>query len=516
MIRPALATALLAVVSFFWFPGHTILQSDTQIYIPILERLADPSLFANDIMASRPHVRFTLYDEAAIVLRKLTGAGFEPVLMAQQFVYRALGIFGLYLLASAAGLSLARALAVAAIVSLGAFVNGPQVLTVEHEPVPRGFSFSFLLLSLGCAAQGWWKRAGVAAGIAWAWHPPTAMAYCGLLAGVLLWRRSWRALAWMGAAPLMVFLTLLGHPPTPDRLPLFGRLEPEIEALQRMRASYNWIGTWWPQWWTHYALLFAVAAAALARIWRSLEPEMRILLGGMLGTAVLAGPVSALLLDRWKLTLMAQVQPGRYMLYFAFLAALLGAIAAFRAMRYPEAAAFLLVPFALPLEPRLTDISGVRLALATGLALAAPLPRLALPVAALSFLLIPTVGGVRNYPALHTAELNDLARWARSATHKDAVFQFADIRRGLEAGVFRARALRAVYADWKAGGQVNFQHEFGKEWANRWRVVERVKPLGKYRELGIDYVVYTAGKQPAGTTPVFQNARWVVIATGAG
>ena len=59
---------------FFVFPGHTILQADTQIYIPILEHIADPTLLTNDIMAVRPHVSFTLYDEAALILRACHGA----------------------------------------------------------------------------------------------------------------------------------------------------------------------------------------------------------------------------------------------------------------------------------------------------------------------------------------------------------------------------------------------------------------------------------------------------------
>ena len=60
----ALAVLTLTSLSFFLFPGHTILQADTQIYIPILDHMADPSLFTNDMMATRPHVAFTLYDEA--------------------------------------------------------------------------------------------------------------------------------------------------------------------------------------------------------------------------------------------------------------------------------------------------------------------------------------------------------------------------------------------------------------------------------------------------------------------
>ena len=91
------AVPVLALITFFYFPGHTILQSDTQIYLPILEHFWDPSVLARDIVAINPHVAFTIYDEVAIALRKVTGVGFEGVLMGQQFVYRALGILGLLL-----------------------------------------------------------------------------------------------------------------------------------------------------------------------------------------------------------------------------------------------------------------------------------------------------------------------------------------------------------------------------------------------------------------------------------
>jgi hypothetical protein len=56
----AIAVLCVTVLSFFVFPGHTILQSDTQIYIPILEHIADPSVLARDIMAVRPHLAYTL------------------------------------------------------------------------------------------------------------------------------------------------------------------------------------------------------------------------------------------------------------------------------------------------------------------------------------------------------------------------------------------------------------------------------------------------------------------------
>src|SRR5215831_9662005 len=108
----------LALLTFFQFPGHTWLQQDTQIFTPILEHLEDPSLLRNDLVAQHPHVAFTLYDEAARGLSRATGIGFRTVLQAQQIATRALGIWGLFLMAEALGLALAPALAVAAIASL--------------------------------------------------------------------------------------------------------------------------------------------------------------------------------------------------------------------------------------------------------------------------------------------------------------------------------------------------------------------------------------------------------------
>src|ERR1019366_922580 len=103
----ALAAGILAIAALTWvrFPGHTWLQQDTQIYVPILEHLRDPAVLRRDMLVERPHVSFTLYDETARSLARVTGLGFREVLEGEQIVTRALGIWGLYLMAAALGLS---------------------------------------------------------------------------------------------------------------------------------------------------------------------------------------------------------------------------------------------------------------------------------------------------------------------------------------------------------------------------------------------------------------------------
>ena len=49
----SLALVFCTWLGFRWFPGHTYLQSDTQIYLPMLERLDQPGYLARDFVATR-------------------------------------------------------------------------------------------------------------------------------------------------------------------------------------------------------------------------------------------------------------------------------------------------------------------------------------------------------------------------------------------------------------------------------------------------------------------------------
>jgi hypothetical protein len=152
-------------------------------------------------------------------------------------------------------------------------------------------------------------------------------------------------------------------------------------------------------------------------------------------------------------------------------------------------------------------------------------PRTAWPAIALAaaapFFCIPHLGHVQNYPALRHPELDELASWARANTDKDAVFLFPDAGRALYPGIFRADALRAVYVDWKGGGQINFLREFTGVWWQRWQAtMARPYPPGEidpYADLGIDYAVLQAAGPTLNRQPVYWNARYRVyrIATSA-
>jgi hypothetical protein len=479
-----LAIAALALLTFFQFPGHTWLQQDTQIYAPVLEHQRDPSVLRNDILVKQSLTAYTLYDEAALALRGLTGLGFREVLAFEQLLARALGIWGLCLMAEALGLSMGPALLVAAICSLGATIAGPAVLSIEYEPTPRAFAVPLLICAVGLAAHRRYLGAGIAAACALVYHAPTMLSF-------------------LGFAPLLA-------------APFFPHLTPLQEQIQRIRAPYVWISTWPAAVIVHHLILFAILLMAFARIRREIPLGLRILVLGLGILGVASMPISWLLLEHWRWALVPQLQPMRALLFVALLVQFLTAVAGVKARRPFEAVAWFALAYLVPLQP----LAWNRLVLAVALAALTALavwrtPRFAPMAAVLAFFAIPTLGGVVNYPHLHTPELAQLSAWARASTPQDAIFLFPDAARGLDPGIFRTEALRAVYVDWKGGGQANYLQGFGDEWWSRWQqtMARRFTPadLPRYEALGIGYVVLQVRNrllQPA----VFENANYVAYA----
>jgi hypothetical protein len=192
------------------------------------------------------------------------------------------------------------------------------------------------------------------------------------------------------------------------------------------------------------------------------------------------------------------------------------AVAAVKARRWPERAAWFGLALLLTVQPVLTEPwTWKPVTVVAGTAAVSAVSPIAVFAA---FLAIPTIGGVVNYPKVHTPELAQLSAWARTSTSPDAVFHFADAGRGLAPGVFRAEALRAVYVDWKGGGQVNYLGEFGVQWWFRWQQTSANRfdraAIPKYDGLGIHYIVVTPKNrlpQPA----AFENSAYAAYRIGS-
>jgi hypothetical protein len=533
------AAGILALTALTWFefPGHTWLQQDTQIYVAILEHLRDPSVLRRDLLATRPHVSFTLYDETARGFARLTGLGFREVLEGQQFVTRALGIWGLFLMAGALGLSAPASLLVAGIVSLGATIAGPAVLSFEIEPDPRGFAVPLLFLAIGLAAHKRYFAAGTAASVAFLMHPPTVVPFWAVY--VLLFAALWgRRLRLQGVSrPLAAFiplslacilLAISAHfqQGASERQVFFSRISPAVENLQRLRAPYSWISEWWRDGLPYYCVLYAVSVLAYTRLRKTATRNLRLFLIGLPLLGILSVPFSYVFLEKLNWVLLPQLQPMRALLFLVVVvqfSAAAAAILAANSRRYVEAFAWFVLAYLIPQGADANLYAAVLLAAGASLAAWAgackfrwSAPAL-LSVAMAGFLLLPILGGVTPHPRLHTPDLAQLSVWARASTPVDAVFLFADAGKQLQPGIFRSEALRAVYVDWKGGGQINYLPDLGVEWWKRWQqtMAAPFDPRGfaRYRPLGIDYIVLTPRNRLPGRAPVFENAAYLVYAS---
>lgn len=521
----AAAIGALSLLSFFQFPGHTWLQQDTQIYAAIMEHERDPRVLANDILVAESHVAFTLYDEIALAARRLTGLGFRELLASQQLLARALGIWGIYLLA----LSLLEgqagyALLAAAIVTLGATISGPAVLSFEYEPSPRAIAYPLVMCGLGLAAAGRARAAAIAGAIGLIYHPPSALPFCAILGWLALRRRDFRSLVPMVAG--LVLVALSASLQSPGAAAGFWRtLTPTDERLMRMRAGYNWISMWGPTLILHWILVFAVACGAWLRLRRPAAGGVLVALGAL---GILTMPISWLLLEKAGWAFIPELQPMRNLVWTALAAQLLAAIAGVRAVlqnRMLESLAWMAAAYALPVQnvvtqnwpwPHVPIVGGLAALSAATIWLAARRGwRWAPAIAATAaFFVIPGWGHVVNYPSLHTPELAELEGWARANTTRDAVFAFPDAGTEVYPGIFRAEALRAVYVDWKGGGQINFLPHFATQWWFRWQQIMGLPvDLAKYDVLGIRYVVLHSPDRLS-EPPIYENGRFVVYRTG--
>jgi hypothetical protein len=485
-------------------------------------------------MVTRPHVDYTIYDETAEFLTRATGLDLETVFAAQQLLFRALGAAGVLLIALRLGFGFAPAWWIAATVSLGATILGPTVLTVEYEPIPRGFAIALIVLATGLAAHERYLWAGIAASVAFLFHAPATLPFwMAAVVLVALQRRAWALLAPL--LPALAILLALAHfqPPGAEGGPLFHRLEPAREAILRARGAYVFVSTW-PAWqFLDYAIEAAIVMLAAWRARKTLPAPIGAFLWIAPAFGLLTIPLSWALLDWQHWAFVPIWQPARSALFVTLALQMVAAAAGVRAAmerRWLPALAWLALTFAVIVKhaaagppPHLAP-----LALAPGLALvamaAAAAPTryrsAALVLAGLvPFLAIARSGLVENYQPLPRAAIDSLAAWARAATPQDAVFLFPVARKDVSPGVFRVRAERALYVDWKGGGQVNYLPDFALEWWKRWEETRegrwnvKTADLRRIAGMGVDYVVVPADRPIPGVQPIFTNERFLAYGT---
>jgi hypothetical protein len=612
-----LGSVLFSATCFsFWIsPGTTFCEEDTQIYLPILQQMLDPSVLRHDLITQYPHTQFTLYDELIVFVTRHSGLDLRAVMRSLHFVFRFFFVLGFFLISKGIRLSDGIAVAVASLMLLGGSVPGPAINIVELEPIPRMMAFSMVVMAMGLLSLRHLYSGTFFACLGYWLHPTTTLPFWGgwlwvILTGHLRMGNKQRLLlATLPTGAMGVLVYAASRSPSEPSRYFWSLLDPKWEGLLWLRTPYDFVSGW-----TGFQMTLLAGLALILGLayWRS-----RHIIGGVLKrliwpTTLFAGAMllcSWLFLDCLKMAIMAQVQPARAVLFPVVWVLLLSWVSAvhgslskenwaegilwvmsalafvvdqylllwlwpvlglesikgillegshFRRRKFWLRASCFIVQglavfWALKSKPfgfnGLSPKSLTELAILLGLALflfvflrwfkqkkmtpdaeesvtrlstelhtlrnstgsRVNVPLLAYVLAV--FLLVPAY--LRNpwHPA-DPANVYELADWANRNTPVDSVFLFPDAGRSKVSGYFRYRSQRAIYVDWKGGGQVNFSRRFAREWWHRWQTsMSESQPLGSgYRLTGlpVDFVVTKAQNRLLELPLVYQTASFNV------
>jgi hypothetical protein len=533
-----LGLAILAVVYIEYeiYPGHSFLQGETQIYVPVLERLDSPGFLVRDLVATHPQVTYTIYDEATLFLHKATGLSLERSLEWQQFLFRVAAATGIYMLVLSTRVNRLLALTLTSIVCLGALLPGPAAAFPDREPVPREFAFGLVLLAAGWLVTEKPLLSGLSGGLALAYCPSIASVFWVPVALGYVFDRRLRPLFRPSLTVLLVFILLLANlaqlqPGIAEAQPFFRPISRSWEAVQKRTAGTAWVSLWAGQQIWHYLAIWVCGLWATARIWTKLNLQTRYFLLILPLLGVLSVPASWLFLEGLRWPIAAQVQPARALLYTVSFSAVTCAIAglwAVQELRLREAASWFFLLFANTLSEGVLNvlrITGLRHLLefcaagllACGLAFLihqflqhkSPLIFVAPLVAVLCSFLMNGVGSAGT-----TESIAEVAAWAESSTWGSSMFLFPDAQRALYPGVFRARSRRALYVDWGGRGVSTIFESFATEWWKRWGQTMagsfRAGKLQDMLEYPIDYYVLKRANMLRTVRPVFATREYLV------
>jgi len=207
-----------------------------------------------DLIAEHPHVAFTLYDETAIALRRITAWIFATCCNPSN-LFSGPGNLG----------RLPDRYRAGALQSGGASRHGGVLARCDHHGSRRCSSSNTSryprvcrtahFLAIGLIAHERYLSAGVAGSwhscfIRRQWRPSGGLLRAGAPAGetigdALSADRAWGA---RGGGSRTVHCARY-QASSGETQAFFTRLDTHLEELQRMRASYNWISLWWQSGW---------------------------------------------------------------------------------------------------------------------------------------------------------------------------------------------------------------------------------------------------------------------------
>jgi hypothetical protein len=470
MRRILLIGAALAAITWFQFdiyPGHSYLRGATQLYVPMLQRLATPGYLSRDLVATHPDFTYTIYDEVTLFLHDAGKLSFQSALEQQQIVFRFLGLFGLFLICRASHLKDSHALALSAAVNLGSWLAGPQVGFPGLEPTSGAFAFALVLLAVGCLSGNKPVLAGLAGGMALMYDILIAAPFWIVVILSVIFAPNQRKLLRPALTSLLVFVLLLGNlaqlqPGVGQPVPFLTKIPPDVWSILRFRTPFVWPSEWGRVQIFIYVAILVVAIWAATTLAGQLKGTVRWFVFGLPFLGFLSLGATMILLDRFRWSLMPNVQPARLLLFMVCFTALLSGMAAIRFM------------------DRRAWLEGLLWCVATGCVLY--VPRVS-PIA----LNAETPLGTKP------SSLRELANWAEANTWGSSLFLFPDAGQVSYPSVFRALSRRGLWVDWDSGLIGDSSDAAARIWWDRWNETMHrgfsVQRMQRALALPVDYWV---------------------------
>lgn len=486
---------LLCLVAVTWFefqvyPGHSYLQGETQLLVPMLERLDTPGFLSRDLVASNPTFAYTIYDEITLALHAAAHLTFEQALLRQQLFFRFTALLGVFLLARALKVAPFASVIISGAVNAITRLAAPEAFVTNPEATPTAFAFSLVLLAAGFLVHGRPLLASLAAGAALLYDPETALAFWVMMIVAAIADRSLRKHLRPAWPVLLIFALILGNlvqlqAGLGSSLEVTGRFSEEMARLTQVRTPWVWVSTWFKQQIWSYLFLLVAAAWAFARISKHATRITNWVIIGLAFSGFASVGAAAILLAAHSQVALA-MPPSRNLAYTVAMSVLVCGSASFHAAqsaRWRESVPWGVLLVAPVLNSQVLD------------------------------LLHPKFDGIAR--AHHSsADLLALADWAEQSTWGSSMFQFPDLSKQNHPGVFRALSRRSLWADWNSGLMAAYSDQAGQEWWSRWQsTMNGQYSTGRLQQmlpLHIDYYVLQRRHELANIKPAYANSQYVV------
>lgn len=438
----AAAFAALTAFEFQVFPGHTYLRGATQLYVPMLQRLATPGYLSRDLVATHPDFTYTIYDEVTILLSSAPGLDFEKALGIQQLLFRLAGLIGLFLISKAAWFHDFPALILSAVVNFGSRLAGPQVRLFDPEPTAEAFAFSLAIFATGCLVRGRSLLAGLAGGLALLYDALIAAPFWIVVIASLIFHRSARSLLRPTLTLLVVFILLLANlaqlqPGISESVPFFSTTPGDVWSVLRFRTPFVWPSLW-PRGQIYlFVGIWTLSVWAIARDGDRRYRRVRWFLTGLSLLGTVSIPATVTFLARFRWALIADVQPARMVMFTVCISALacgITAIRSFQMKRWREGVAWAVAVCAIQILP--------------GVAYAQQ--------------------SMQNRWRPVADAVQQLAAWGEANTWGSSLFAFPDAGHADYPSIFRARSRRGLWVDWQSGIIAGTSDSAARAWWERW------------------------------------------------